>query len=70
MTVSEKTIPIVKEPYQAPELEVYLYAVEKGFAQSVKSRGMPDTYSEINDGNTFGHDGENYTGQWDVSWSD
>lgn len=70
MTELLKIQAIVKEPYQTPELEVYRYVVEKGFAQSVKSRGMPDTYSEINDANTTpGHDGENYTGQWDVTWS-
>ena len=59
-----------KECYQAPTLQVYQYVVEHGFANSVKSRGMTDTYSEINDAGTgSGHDGENYTGMWDVEWN-
>jgi hypothetical protein len=61
-----------KQQYEPPELEVYYYVVERGFAQTpVLSTAKSDTYSENTEtvnGKTIG--GENYTGSWDddVLW--
>ena len=56
-----------KLPYEPPELEVYLYIVEKGFAGTpVISTAQTENYSENTQtvsGKTIG--GENYTGTWD-----
>lgn len=56
-----------KLPYEPPELDVYLYVVEKGFANTpVLSTAQTETFSEIND-NELEHStvgGENYTGTW------
>lgn len=56
-----------KLPYEPPELEVYLYIVEKGFANTpVLTTSKTETYSENTEtvnGKTVG--GENYTGTWD-----
>lgn len=56
-----------KKPYIPPELDVYLYVVEKGFANSpIKATPKHETFSEINEfaegKTTIG--GENYTGEW------
>ncbi len=59
-----------KLPYEAPQVEVFEYVVEQGFAQSPKATPMGETFSEINDqsesgpGSGAGHAGENYHGEW------
>ena len=53
-----------------PELDIYEYAVERGFAESPEATTMGETFSEINDqteitpGGDIGHAGENYHGEW------
>lgn len=54
----------VKLPYEPPQLEVFEYVVERGFAQSPKTTTMGETFSEINDDSEGGHAGENYHGEW------
>ena len=53
-----------KLPYSPPELDVYHYVVEKGFADTpVRSTARTETFSEINEiGSSTG--GENQTGTW------
>lgn len=61
---------IEKLAYVAPELDVYEYVVERGFAESPEATTMGETFSEINDGSEMdpndglGHAGENYHGEW------
>lgn len=62
-----------KLPYIPPDLEVFDYVVEKGFAYTEThgvTSGSQDQWSEINDYSELGHSGENQTGQWsdDVIW--
>ena len=56
-----------KLPYLPPELDIFHYVVEKGFANTpVISTAQTETYSENTEtvnGKTVG--GENYTGSWD-----
>ncbi len=54
---------IEKLPYLAPELDIYEYAVERGFAESPEATTI-ETFSEINDESELGHAGENYHGEW------
>lgn len=59
--------PHAKLRYVAPELEVFDYVVEKGFANSaIRSTAQAETFSEINDNETGTRTigGENYTGSW------
>ncbi len=53
-------------PYAPPELDIYEYAVEHGFAESPEAKTMGETFSEINDQSEdgYGHAGENYHGEW------
>ncbi|MBQ6237811.1 MAG: hypothetical protein IJK07_06305 [Bacteroidales bacterium] len=53
-------------PYAPPELDIYEYAVERGFAESPEAKTMGETFSEINDQSEdgYGHAGENYHGEW------
>ena len=68
--MKKETSHIEKLPYLAPELDVYEYAVERGFAESPEATTMGETFSEINDqneitpGGDIGHAGENYHGEW------
>ena len=51
-------------PYESPQLDVYDYVVERGFATSPMDRiASSETVSEIQD-ETFGSNGENYHGEW------
>lgn len=64
-------------PYLPPELDIYDYVVEKGFARTNTfgvTSGSQDQWSEINNftessGGGF-HAGENQTGDWldDTEW--
>ena len=53
-----------KLPYLAPELDIYEYMVEHGFAVSPETSTRGETFSEINDQSELGHAGENYHGEW------
>ncbi len=53
-----------KLPYESPQLDVYDYVVERGFATSPMDRiASSETVSEIQD-ESFGSNGENYHGEW------
>lgn len=52
-----------KIPYLPPELDIYQYVVERGFAVSPEATTMGETFSEINESGT-GTAGENYHGEW------
>lgn len=59
-----------KKTYVPPLLELFEYAVERGFAYSVKGDTKPDKISEINEYTGVGGSaGENQTGDWNVEWS-
>ena len=64
------TINSSKRAYLPPELDIYQYEVEHGFAESPEATTMGETFSEINDqteitpGGDIGHAGENYHGEW------
>lgn len=57
-----------KQPYAAPRLDIYLYEVEHGFAESPEASTRAETFSEINDQSEGlggpGAAGENYHGEW------
>lgn len=59
-----------KLPYLPPELDIYEYEVERGFAQSLPAATQADKWSEINDRSEIAHAGENQTGEWldDTEW--
>ena len=62
-----------KLPYLPPELDIYEYVVERGFAHTEThgvTSGSQDQWSEINNFSEHGHAGENQTGDWlgDVPW--
>ena len=51
-----------REAYLPPELDVYEYEVEHGFATSPDATTLTETFSEINDSDADG--GENFHGEW------
>lgn len=51
-------------PYESPELDIYEYEVERGFATSPDATTQGETFSEINDNGGLGDAGENYHGEW------
>ena len=53
-----------KLTYVPPELDIYEYVVERGYATSPETTTMGETFSEINDDSELGHAGENYHGEW------
>lgn len=53
-----------KLPYEPPELDIYEYEVERGFAQSPEATAKYETFSEITDAGVGGQTGENYHGEW------
>lgn len=57
------TINSSKRAYLPPELDIYQYEVEHGFAESPEATTMGETFSEINDSG-LGTAGENYHGEW------
>lgn len=67
-------LPKNKIPYLPPELDVYYYVVERGFAETpISATPKHETFSEINNNEsgktTIG--GENYTGTWGgTEWMD
>ena len=61
--IMNKRDDFLKMPYEPPQLEVYEYVVERGFAESPEATTMGETFSEINDSG-LGTAGENYHGEW------
>lgn len=54
-----------KVPYQPPQLELFEYEVEHGFADSPDATTLTETFSEINDASGVGGSGgENFHGEW------